>query len=591
MKTSLYLEAPADLSVGTVRISGREGTIKEWVATPDDRVFSSDDIVPGSYLVEISPAGVASQSVLFDVAEGENKTVTLPRFSALASTGSNTAFLSHTNEISTTVSSEAAEQLSSNNVDEQKLTPIATENKERRLSVGLSQERPGKRESFEPFKGHSRAEITGGRLEIELLDDSALSSWQSGRVRLTIAIEQVGIQRALVPMYRGGTTISVTPSPLSSSDVTLEIVPVDPMLRALVRALYAGGSNEARAIRDKIMPKLGPKGDPWTGILVGLFSIRFSEAFGAVEEEWFSELAEQTEWAFDSHVIAAHRSIAYAGDTDTGRDAAVTTAVEVLAKAEAAGSPYYAYSDELFAELISSLNELRRISKSVTLETGAAIQRMFMGYQRELALKKKSGATFVWYRRDQTALAQGLLVPDRESTGLLRRPDTSIIFEGRVTAGRVSLGNGTGWQNLLVGDLAYSPPSTDTSFANCPALLRPLGPMNDPNKGRFGGFTSAGGFTISAFFFPTEDEDWVKVDLVVEAAKDVEVELGDSAWFFLHPTFSPPQLKMSFRGKRALLSTEAYGGFTLGVWIPKFEVELECDLAKLPNAPVIIRTR
>ncbi|PWI49816.1 hypothetical protein B5K03_34380 [Rhizobium phaseoli] len=614
MKTTLYLEAPPDLSIGTVRISNEGGTLAEWTATPDDRVFSSEEsseeIAPGPYLVEISPAGVAAQSVIFDVEEGKANTVTLPYFSALSSMGSNTAFLNASSEISARFDRNQAVFFGMEpsaimtlpvTTQTEKLVTDEADFRERRLSVGLSQEKSGQRESWGPFNGHSRAELAGSRLEISLFNDEASSGSNAGRVRISIAIEGSRVERALVPLYRGGTTISITPSALSSADVSLEIVPADPMLRAVIRALHAGVPEEARVIRDKVLPKLRPlsddglpEDDPWSVILVGLLSTRFPDTFRDTNGEWVVRLADRAMFAFDAQVVAAHYAIMQAGKS--GQETAVKTAVQRLAKAQAAGSPYYAYADELFSELISGLNELRIAEKIGDPDVAKAVHRMFVRYQRELSLQKKSGATFIWFRRDQEALRNGLLIPDRKSSGLLRRPDTSIIFEGRIASGRVSLGNGQGRQKSsrrrqLVGDLAFSPPSGDRSFEECPALSREPGPRNDPNKGRFGGQASTAGFSVTATFAKTDDEDWTKINLIVEAERSIDIELGDSVWFFLHPTFSPAQLKVLFRGRRAVLSTEAYGGFTVGVWVPKFKVELELNLAELSLAPSVIRNR
>jgi hypothetical protein len=73
--------------------------------------------------------------------------------------------------------------------------------------------------------------------------------------------------------------------------------------------------------------------------------------------------------------------------------------------------------------------------------------------------------------------------------------------------------------------------------------------------------------------------------------RSAKVGIGDFAWFVLHPTFSPSALKVSFRGNRARLRIQAYGGFTVGVWLPRSNTELECNLAKIDGAPRIIQSR
>jgi hypothetical protein len=129
------------------------------------------------------------------------------------------------------------------------------------------------------------------------------------------------------------------------------------------------------------------------------------------------------------------------------------------------------------------------------------------------------------------------------------------------------------------------------AVAEMPALRRPPGPKNDPNKGRFGGEASSGGFRLTSSFEQASGRNWVTITLTVEADIFARIGLGDFAWFALHPTFSPPLLKVSFRGNRARLRVQAWGGFTVGVWVPATGVELESDLALLSDAPRIIQTR
>ncbi len=73
-----------------------------------------------------------------------------------------------------------------------------------------------------------------------------------------------------------------------------------------------------------------------------------------------------------------------------------------------------------------------------------------------------------------------------------------------------------------------------------------------------------------------------------DAAK---IGLEDYACFVLHPTFSPAEVKVSFRTGHAQLRIQAWGGFTVGVRIPRADVVLECDLAQVDGAPKAIRTQ
>ena len=128
-------------------------------------------------------------------------------------------------------------------------------------------------------------------------------------------------------------------------------------------------------------------------------------------------------------------------------------------------------------------------------------------------------------------------------------------------------------------------------FPSIPAFAHPPGPPDDPNKGRFGGEAARGGYRLSATFERGKDRKRVIVQFTVEADPSVKISLGDFAWFILHPTFSPPMLKVAFRGNRARLQIQAWGGFTTGVWLPKSNVELECDLATSHDAPAIMLKR
>jgi hypothetical protein len=112
---------------------------------------------------------------------------------------------------------------------------------------------------------------------------------------------------------------------------------------------------------------------------------------------------------------------------------------------------------------------------------------------------------------------------------------------------------------------------------------------DDPNKGRFGGRRSKGGFELRAAFTPTSDKNWVRITLTV-AAKN-EVPQSAVAEFFLHDSFRPSRVKATFRDAVAAKTVTAWGGFTVGAWIPSKGVELELDLAQEPGAPDIIRER
>lgn len=120
-----------------------------------------------------------------------------------------------------------------------------------------------------------------------------------------------------------------------------------------------------------------------------------------------------------------------------------------------------------------------------------------------------------------------------------------------------------------------------------PALKLKSEYRDDPHKGRFGGKAEAGGYRVSASFRNSTQsfsEVVLRVEGHSEMVKDVEcVE------FYLHDTFQPDVVPAVFHDHVAELSLLAHGGFTVGVWIPCDDVQLELDLSKVKGAPRLIR--
>lgn len=174
-----------------------------------------------------------------------------------------------------------------------------------------------------------------------------------------------------------------------------------------------------------------------------------------------------------------------------------------------------------------------------------------------------------------------------------------MIFEGHVGAGQISISENNQQLSRTAPQTAepfdgLTPPAYTVPGAgvpSLPALRRPAGPQSDPNNGRFGGRSEAGGFSLTAGFEPTSDKNSAMIVLTVEAGPGVRVSVGDFAWFILHQTFPTPEVKVSFQAGRARLRIQVRGGFTVGVWLPSSGVELECNLRELERAPRIIKER
>lgn len=123
--------------------------------------------------------------------------------------------------------------------------------------------------------------------------------------------------------------------------------------------------------------------------------------------------------------------------------------------------------------------------------------------------------------------------------------------------------------------------------SEAPGLSRPVDDKEDPQKGRFGGQHRRGGFELWASFNDAGSRNWTSITLgVTGPGAD-----GEEVQFHLHDSFKPPLAVRRFKGEAATLKVTAWGGFTVGVWIPAKAVELELDLASLENAPDIVRLR
>jgi hypothetical protein len=623
MTTTLCFEAPADLSVGRIRIHDARGPIADWMATPDDRKFHGK-VRPGFYKAEITPVGVPPQAVIFEVQIGAANNIVAPSFSFLRASGSNTTFLDVADQAgaltalfgkSSRPQVGKAKAAKGALIDAVRAVPLRSSKKSfspfglpgskvaapsdtrfdrgRRLSVGLAQE-GAKPDDYKPFQGVATMELADGRLELNVAPPSDWSADIGRRVRLSVAIQDVRVERLLLPLYRGGVRVTILPSRFSTNDVELEILPTDPRLRALARALMAGTKAEAEAVRSivgRTKPGSGESEtgviDPWERMLSALLSIRFPDVFPVMSEEMARDLATSAPWAYDVHVIHA-RQILYAPSTRRRADAAPDV-LRLLRKAQTCGSPYFAYVNQLFAEMIDGLAGHFADIDSEALGRSAA--RVRARWMREQPLQSTAGPSFSWLGRDETLLAQGVLAPNRRSSGTVSATSNTVLFKGRVVDGKLRLEG-----ERPQGSHADSPKGSELtsysladSFVGSPALKRPEGPEDDPNAGRFGGRSQRNGYATRVRFDGDDDDEWVDVTITVVASASASVPPDAVAWFCLYKTFDPQWIKVLFVNGQAELTFLVWGGFTVGVWLPHADVELETDLSKCDGAPRVLR--
>ena len=627
MKTRLDFDGPEDLSIGRIRITGSAGVVHDWIATPGETMIAAEDVVPGFYMAQISPAGVQPQSVIFEVREGEDNVVKLPNFSALMANGAAMTFLGQIDRLAATKAlfgshsegafddGNALIDLGSQKTGQEKLArriedaamptgllpePLPVD--ERLLSVALAMERPKRRESWTAFPGVCNARISEEMLQLNVRAPESAQVHPDQRVRLTAAIQDLRVERLLLPLYAGGTTIIITPSAHSANDVGLAVTPSDPSIRAIWRAVDSGTRAHAEAVRDQILaPRRSSSRDileafdPWTAVLVALLYLRYPDQFGPLDPAWTARLVERCPWMADSYIIRAKSAAAAAAEYPDRLKEFAIEASRMLIKAHACNSPYFSQSNLYFNELVESLAAYEDLPGDIR----ARVLKSQRRWQRELPLQRSNAVSFSWLSRDQRLLKEkGILAPRRDATGRLPRHNNTIVFEGRVSGGMIAVGRPAASRRPMrttdAKSLSEEPPEKrqarqDASApADAPALGRPPGPQDDPNLGRFGGLSAREGFHLSAHF-PEDSTKYVPVRITVTAGKDAALEVGDSVWLCLHPTFRPQWLRLYFNGRIATQTVRAWGGFTVGAWLPRQGTELECDLSKLPGAPKVIR--
>jgi hypothetical protein len=132
-----------------------------------------------------------------------------------------------------------------------------------------------------------------------------------------------------------------------------------------------------------------------------------------------------------------------------------------------------------------------------------------------------------------------------------------------------------------------------TALAEIRTVLPVAAHPDDPWQGRFGGSTEGGGVQLLATVSPLQSSQFFELVLEVKAVTpERAAELaGTTAVYFLHPTFGERPRSVSFGSDgRAPLQLYAYGAFTVGVLLQD-GTKLELNLATIPNAPDLFRSR
>ncbi len=215
------------------------------------------------------------------------------------------------------------------------------------------------------------------------------------RLRLSVSIEGLRVERTLVPLFAGGVTVEFALDP--SGGLLLDVAPVDLEKQSLSRALSSAVGSEGQGIwsdftrRTPVTDYISgdiPE-DPWTTILAMLCAVRFP----AIEErealQWAPKLTGQFGWIPDSHVLLA-RSLLI-GTAPDDRVAAAAEALRALSMARRLGAPYFAYTNTLLGDMLTALRD-----GAPEAEQRAQATKEMGYWSRHLPHQRAAGSSFSW---------------------------------------------------------------------------------------------------------------------------------------------------------------------------------------------------
>lgn len=379
--------------------------------------------------------------------------------------------------------------------------------------------------------------------------------------RLTAAVRGDPRWRMRIPLFNGGLQVALTPTVTPNGpDLGVSIAPRNAGRAALLsnlESMFLGSATEVirsslPAFRDSsgsgddlIAPLVEVGEDPWTITAAALLLARTEELIPMAAST--RSFAKKWTWLPDLSVLLAWIA---ARDEQLDREkreqACLTLLKNVL------GRPYFAATQILGQDLLTGL----ALGGSPFIRSGAAAELDRWG-----RLSSRQIPTGAYLAAEDGRLAKGVE---------LSRRNYDTFATGFVENAQIAL--------------EPVKQQRRRSDKKVPALSRPIMQSNDPWKGRFGHQAQRDGFELAARFSRGPGQ-WVELEIIVSGpAKDREV-----VELFLHDSFHPDRLKLKFSNGSASYATLAWGGFTVGAWLPTREIELELDLATMPDAPSIIR--
>ncbi|UTP40550.1 hypothetical protein M9M90_05035 [Phenylobacterium sp. LH3H17] len=629
------LRGPADTGAVNLRLIHPDGRVEDLFATPSRNTFRVQG-GGGTYHAIVEPLGQGQLNFSFELPNGPEPIIEVPRVAELRAQARAPVMINLQAESLTLRPPDFSQPTAGTAISSQSswLTTAQSERlpgvlreaaTPKPITIGLSEDtQPGRMGGWRPYQGSPPSvTLAAGSLDVVLdRKDQRLSPPGGGaRLRMSVAIQGTRVERFLLPLFRDGVRVRFAASPLTTADLSILVIPLDPGRRSLCQALGIGYLEEARKIVDDFLEDDPAPGgfdeeDPWTAVVLRLLAIRFPE-LSIPALDWRELAAGPAKWLSDAHVLAARQCL------DQGRmlkgaarEAAARDAIKALARARQVGAPYFAQCNLLMGDMLTSLasgapGDVNRHLAEIEARR----------WRRDITFRANAGVSFSWImarKASDGGTQRARYTPPR---GGLRAGYSRILFRGEVDLQQIRPRAPTRRRKLdALPAAAQSVPTgaPDVFPARLVTrLTRPLStqrPPRDPlmgihlsparkapsalgrairhevdlHKGRFGGRPERKGFRLGVTFEKVRGR-WVYMVLFITAPPGRTRPFVDKAEFFLHDTFEADHLEAVFQEDRAEVSVAAVGGFTVGAWIPGEDLELELDLAEVQDAPKAIK--
>jgi hypothetical protein len=229
-------------------------------------------------------------------------------------------------------------------------------------------------------------------------DPRRLPAIQDGaRLRLSVSIEALRVQRLLVPLFAGGVTVTFQLDPLGG--LSIDVLPLDLEKQSLVKALSTALGDEGQAIWSDFAKRRSVdqyifgdlEEDPWIATVASLLPMRFASIDDSQELHWATALCERFSWIPDCHVLLARTRLLKAGDLERDRVVAADEALAGLCTARRLGAPFFCSSNSMLAESLTGLSDGAPLERQRNLAAEEIVR-----WRRNLPHQRKAGASFSW---------------------------------------------------------------------------------------------------------------------------------------------------------------------------------------------------